>query len=94
MHRQTNPIQPEATPTTEASTFYPLADFSLAIRGTRRRLTTDEFAAGLGLAAQSIRKRLCQTGSYFGIVPLKLPNGRLMWPANALEALMDGAGGQ
>lgn len=57
--------------------------------GNRRPLTTEEFAAELGMSAQSIRKRYSQTGSYFDVRPVKLPNRRLLWPANALEQLID-----
>lgn len=55
-----------------------------------RKLTTDEFAAFLQLKAQSIRKRYCKTGSYFGVRPVKLPNGKLRWPSDAIEQLMGG----
>ena len=41
----------------------------------------DQFAALNQVKAQSVRARLCRTGSYFGILPLKLANGRLAWPA-------------
>ncbi|HKR44775.1 MAG TPA: hypothetical protein VJU59_34735 [Paraburkholderia sp.] len=57
--------------------------------GNNRRLTTDELAAELGMSAQSIRKRYSQTGSYFDLRPIKLPNRRLLWPANALEQLIN-----
>lgn len=50
-------------------------------------LSTDELAARLGLRPQSIRKRYCQTGAYFCLRPVKLPNGRLMWPADSVEQL-------
>lgn len=53
----------------------------------RRPITTDELAALLSIRPQSIRKRYCQTGAYFSLRPLKLPSGRLMWPADALEKL-------
>jgi hypothetical protein len=46
-----------------------------------------KLAAQLTLRAQSIRKRYCQTGAYFCVRPVKLPNGRLMWPADALQQL-------
>lgn len=52
-----------------------------------RRLTTAELAIELAMEAQSIRKRLSQTGSYFGLRPVKLPNGKLRWPADAIERL-------
>ncbi|KVT08462.1 DNA-binding protein [Burkholderia sp. MSMB1078WGS] len=54
---------------------------------TRRHITTEELAALLSIRPQSIRKRLCNTGGYFNLRPVKLPNGRLMWPADALEQL-------
>lgn len=54
-----------------------------------RSLTTGELAAELGIGPQSIRKRYSQTGSYFGLRPVKLPNRRLLWPANPLEKLLN-----
>lgn len=50
-------------------------------------VTTKEFASTLNLQPQSIRKRYSQTGSYFGVRPIKLPNRRLIWPDNALIIL-------
>lgn len=55
-----------------------------------RKLTTEEFAAFIQIKSQSIRKRYCQTGSYFGVRPVKLPNGKLRWPSDAIEQLMGG----
>lgn len=54
-------------------------------------LTTTQFARALALEPQSIRKRLSQTGSYFGIRPSKLPNGKLRWPSDGAELLLKGA---
>lgn len=51
-------------------------------------LTTAQFSAQIGIKPESIRVRLCQTGSYFGVTPRKLPNGRLLWPADAAEQLL------
>lgn len=55
-------------------------------------LTTEQ----LGLASHSkpstIRTRLCKTGSYYGIKPIKLPSGRLLWPADAVQDLLTGKG--
>lgn len=56
--------------------------------GDSRLRTTDELAAELGIAAQSIRKRYSQTGTYFDLRPVKLPNRRLLWPADAFEQLI------
>ena len=47
--------------------------------------TTEAFAAKLGIAPQSLRARLCKTGTYYGIKPTKLPNGRLWWPDDSFE---------
>ena len=38
---------------------------------------------------ETVRKRLSRHGSYFGIKPLRLPNGRLLWPADSIKALIE-----
>lgn len=50
-------------------------------------ITTEALAQRLGIKAQSIRARVCRTGSYFSLRPSKLPNGRLLWPGDAPERL-------
>ncbi|MDP9645464.1 DNA-binding protein [Paraburkholderia caledonica] len=60
-----------------------------AIITDRPLLSTEDLAAQLSLRPQSIRKRYCQTGAYFGLRPAKLPNGRLMWPADSIERLVE-----
>lgn len=50
-------------------------------------ITTMALAQRLGLQPQSLRAAVCQKGSYFGIVPNRLPNGRLLWPADSYEQL-------
>lgn len=48
--------------------------------------STKAFSAQLGIKQESIHARLSQFGSYYGVIPTKLPNGRLAWPAgDALE---------
>jgi hypothetical protein len=42
--------------------------------------TTEAFAALNQVKAQTVRKRLCETGSYFGVIPEKLANRKLVWP--------------
>lgn len=45
-------------------------------------LSTAEFAKLQGdIKPRSIRQRLSDTGSYFGLRPKKLANRRLLWPA-------------
>lgn len=50
--------------------------------------TTEQLGDLIGIKPVSIRVRLCQTGSYFGLIPSKLPNGRLLWPADSVERLL------
>lgn len=50
-------------------------------------ITNPTFARTMGIHPQSIVAHLCRHGSYFGIKPFKLPNGRLMWPDDAIEQL-------
>lgn len=49
-------------------------------------LSAEQFAILNQVKPQSVRARLCRTGSYFGIRPLKLANGRLAWPAVQVAA--------
>lgn len=51
-------------------------------------ITTKTFADQLGNRPTSIHHRVCTTGSYFGVRPAKLPNGRLLWPDDAVEQLI------
>ncbi len=44
-------------------------------------LSCERFAALNQVKPQSVRARICKTGSYFGVVPRKLANGRLAFPA-------------
>lgn len=53
-----------------------------SLSGFKRPLSTAEFAASKLVLPQTVRKRLCETGSYFGVKPIKLPNGRLSWPVD------------
>jgi hypothetical protein len=57
----------------------------------RYNRTTESLAADIGVKPATIRVRLCRTGSYFGLHPRKLPNGRLLWPEDGPERLMTGA---
>lgn len=47
---------------------------------TKYELSAEQFAALNQVKPQSVRARICRTGSYFGIRPLKLANGRLAFP--------------
>ena len=44
------------------------------------KMTTEELAHILRIQAGSVRRALCVHGHYSGLVPIRLPNGRLIWP--------------
>lgn len=49
-------------------------------QGRGRGLSTEQFASINKVQPQSVRIRLCRTGSYYGVKPVKLKNKRLVWP--------------
>lgn len=51
------------------------------------RLTTEEFAAERRVLPQTIRKQYAATGAYCGVAPLRLPNRRLLWPADTIKQI-------
>jgi hypothetical protein len=51
-------------------------------------LSTGELAAQDKCKPQTIRKRLSETGSYWGVVPKKHPSGRLLWPHDAAARVL------
>lgn len=54
-------------------------------------MTTEQLATLLFILPQSIRKRFCETGAYYCLRPVKLPNRRLIWPADSIEQLSKAA---
>ena len=52
-------------------------------------LTTPQLARAIGMQAESIRVHLCRRGSFYGIQPDKLPNGRLLWPGDTPQRLIE-----
>ena len=55
-----------------------------------RKLDTAEAADLLRIRPQTLRRALCLQGHYFGMRPVKLPNGRLLWDAADLDRLTEG----
>ncbi len=47
--------------------------------------STNAFASGYLVKPQTVLKRYSNTGSYFGVKPIKLPNGRLAWPTTSAQ---------
>ncbi|MBP5996728.1 MAG: hypothetical protein KAX99_00900 [Azonexus sp.] len=57
---------------------------------TNFKYSTGEAAARLRAAPQTPRASLCRLGHWLGMVPVKLPNGRLLWDAAEVERLASG----
>ncbi len=56
-----------------------------------RVYSTEEAAALLRNRPATWRRNLCINGHYLGVKPAaKLPNGRLLWPADQVDALVRG----
>jgi len=51
-------------------------------------MITTELAEKIGIQATSIHRRVCVSGSYFGLRPTRMANGRLQWPDDSVEQLM------
>lgn len=69
---------------------------NLRIITSPRDLGTADLAAllqskGLNIKPSSIRRAHCVKGAYMGITPRKLPNGRLIWPGDAVRRLLSGS---
>ena len=66
---------------------------NLHIIHSPRDLGTADLAAllqsrGLRIKPASIRRAHCVKGGYLGITPRKLPNGRLIWPGDAIRRVL------
>lgn len=51
-------------------------------------LTTKEVAERMRIMSTTVHKRLCEHGSFWSVMPVRAPNGRLLWPVDAIEALL------
>ena len=56
-----------------------------------RNYSSARAATVLGIRAPSLSTALYRNGHYCGIRPARLPNGRLLWPADEVDALASGA---
>jgi hypothetical protein len=55
-------------------------------------IQTAAFARSIGYRPASIRTAVWRNGHFNGIKPFKLPNGRLLWPADAVARLIASVG--
>lgn len=60
--------------------------------GTRpsAKRSTEEVAHRLAVKPLTMRATHCREGHYLGMVPVKLPNGRLLWDEAEVDALVAG----
>lgn len=56
----------------------------------KKKISTAIVAARLGVKATTIHKGLCLRGNYMGLVPVKLPNGRLLFDEDSVLELEEG----
>jgi hypothetical protein len=59
---------------------------TLAGAQPRRPYTTEELADFASQKVQSVRKRYSLTGSFHGVIPIKLGR-RVLWPADSVDRL-------
>lgn len=52
------------------------------------QLTTKEFAEMMKVTSSYVRYRLAVTGSFYGMVPTKLVNGKHVWDKEAAQELL------
>lgn len=50
---------------------------------------TGKFAEIFKVKGASVRRAYCVNGHYMGIRPVKLPNGRLLWPEEQGQAIVN-----
>jgi hypothetical protein len=55
----------------------------------RLHLPTRDAAQVFGVQGQTLRRAYCVDGAYMGIVPLKLPNSRLLWPTDKIRQILE-----
>lgn len=56
----------------------------------QQTMLTPALAQRTGYKSASIRTAVWRSGHFNGIKPIKLPNGRLLWPADAVDRLLAG----
>ena len=68
---------PENLDTTRTKTLAVLRQ--LAPDHSPQHLTTEQLSELMGVKPATIRRAHCMDGHYSGLIPVKLPNGRLRW---------------
>lgn len=56
-----------------------------------RTYSTATAASILQVVPHTLRVAHSMRGGFYGITPIKAPNGRLLWPADAVDAMATGS---
>lgn len=59
---------------------------------TEKSFNTEKLAQLFHVRPGTPRSALCRNGHWLGLVPIKLPNGRLIWPAEPVRKILRGGG--
>lgn len=59
---------------------------------TESHVTTAAAAKALGAKPHTPISSLSRFGHWLGMKPVKLPNGRLLWPASDIDKMLQGGG--
>ncbi len=54
-------------------------------------LSTEQCATTLTVKPGTLRRAYCVNGHYLGLRPVKLPNGRLLWPTVEVKKIIEEA---
>lgn len=57
---------------------------------TQTKFSTEQAAVALGIQPQTLRAAYCRTGSYYGVIPTKMPNRMLRWDVEDIARLLAG----
>jgi len=60
----------------------------MKIEINNEHLSTEEAAKIFKVRPATLRTAVWRDGAYYGITPIKMPNRRLLWPANDVYALI------
>lgn len=60
------------------------------IQTAQRKYSTDYTSKKFLVKPHTLHAALCRNGHYFGIRPVKLPNGLLAWPADEVDRIASG----
>lgn len=61
---------------------------SMTAKNNDKYLSTNEAAKAFRVQPATLRTAVWRDGAYYGITPVKMPNRRLLWPANDVSALI------